>query len=116
MSAVIVLTLTISKNGFLVRILEYGPLVFLGDLSYAIYMSHACILWITNQVIRVLFKKPELLVEGRFIPQLALNQTILIIFIFILTTLAISYFVFKFIETPLRKKSRIMADKLFSLS
>lgn len=45
-------------NGTLKRILEHRRLVYLGTISYGIYMVHVAVWWVVNQVLRLIFRLP----------------------------------------------------------
>ena len=45
-------------NGSLKRILEHRSLVYLGTISYGIYMVHVAVWWVINQVLRQVVRLP----------------------------------------------------------
>ena len=69
-------------------------------------MSHFCIIWIFNQFIRVVLKRPEILIDGKSMPQLTNFETFIAITLIIATVLIVSTLVNKLIENPFRIKSR----------
>jgi len=81
----------------------------LGSVSYAVYMSHEAILWITNQFIRVILKKPEIIILNQSIPQLNTIETLMAWGVVTLILFILSTLVYRFIERPMREKSRRFA-------
>jgi peptidoglycan/LPS O-acetylase OafA/YrhL len=72
-------------------------------------MSHSAILWVVNQVIRVVLKKPELVVGGISTPQLSQLEALFACVVVASVVLIVSAFVYNFIEKPMREKSRRFA-------
>jgi len=103
----LILTLTANKNGYLNKRLKLRLFVWLGSISYSLYMSHFCIIWIVNQFIRVVLKKPEILIAGKSIPQLTNFESFIAVILTLTTVLIVSTLVHKFIETPFRLKSKL---------
>lgn len=108
-SATLIYTLVKSKDGFVKKILRLGIFKRLGEISYSIYMSHFLILWIANQFIRIVLKRPEAIVNGESFPQLTIVETIIAYIIVISATLLTSMFTYKFVEKPFRERSRAFA-------
>lgn len=110
LTATLIATLVLSKNGTLKQILRFRFLTWLGAVSYSVYMSHAAIEWVVNQVIRVVLKKPEIVgVDGKSFPQLSRLETLFACIVVISVVLMISTLVYNFIEKPMREKSRRFA-------
>ena len=113
LSAALIVSLMLSKDGYLNYILNSKVLIWLGSISYAIYMSHAAILWAINQAIRLIFKKPEIiLISGSSTPQLNKAETLIALVFIILIVLSVSAFVYRFVEKPWREKSRRYISKI----
>lgn len=106
LTAALIASLVHSKNGYLNYVLKLKVLTWLGSISYAVYMSHAAMLWVINQVIRVILKKPEILISEKYIPQLSYIETLIACGLLTLIVLSVSAFVYRFIEKPMREKSR----------
>jgi len=111
LTSALIISLILSKNSYLNKLLSIKILTYLGSISYAIYMSHASIIWVFQQFFRVVLKKPEIMIEGRSVPQLSTSETLVTWIFLMITVLAISALVQKFIERPLREKSRNFALK-----
>ena len=45
-----------NENSSMVKLLSIWPLVYLGTISYSLYMMHAIVWWASNQVLRFVFK------------------------------------------------------------
>lgn len=108
-SGALIYTLVMSKEGFVKKSLRFKIFKQLGEISYSIYMSHFLILWIANQFIRLVLKRPEAIINGESFPQLAVTETIIAYIIVISATLFTSMFTYKFIEKPFRERSRKFA-------
>ena len=109
LTAALIATLVLSKNGIFKTILRFRFLTWLGAVSYSVYMSHSAILWVANQVIRVVLKKPELAVGGLSTPQLSQPEALFACVVVVSVVLIVSAFVYNFIEKPMREKSRRFA-------
>lgn len=109
LTAALIASLVLSKNGYLKYVLNLKALTWLGSISYAVYMSHASIIWVINQFIRVILKKPEILIYKKSIPQLNSIETLIACGVIAIAVMAVSYFVYRFIEKPMREKSRLYA-------
>lgn len=112
LSAVLIASLVLSKDGYLNYILKLKILTFLGSISYALYMSHAALIWILNQVIRIFLKRPEALISGKSVPQLGYVETLVACGLLTLLVLSVSILVYKFIELPMRQRSRLFALRI----
>ena len=71
-------------------------------------------LWFVNQTVRVILNKPEFVgADGKMTPQLSQLESIIGVLVIVLSVLIVSYFVYGFIEKPMRSKSRLFASKLY---
>jgi peptidoglycan/LPS O-acetylase OafA/YrhL len=110
LTAALIATLVLSKSGTLKTILRFNFLTWLGAVSYSVYMSHAAIEWVVNQVIRVLLKKPEIVgINGISIPQLSQLEALLACVVVASIVLIVSSCIYNFVEKPMREKSRRFA-------
>lgn len=48
-----------SEHSRIVRLMSLRPLVYLGTISYSLYMVHAGVWWVSNQLLRFVFKVPS---------------------------------------------------------
>ena len=109
LAAALIASLVRSRNGYLNYVLNLKVLTWLGAISYAVFCSNKKKLWAMNQVIRVILKKPEILISERSIPQLSNIETLIAWGVLTLLVLLVSVYVYRFIEKPMREKSRRFA-------
>jgi peptidoglycan/LPS O-acetylase OafA/YrhL len=112
LSFALILSLLLSSGGIIHKTLRSRFLVWLGLISYSIYMSHYLILLVFNRGLRIYLKRPEVSVEGFMVPQLSFFETCAAILLVFLVVFLVSYLVNRFIEEPFRKKSREFALKI----
>jgi peptidoglycan/LPS O-acetylase OafA/YrhL len=113
LTALLILSIANSDDGFLKTILRSRPLVWLGTISYSVYMTHTAVLWIFIQVYRVILKRPETVVGGKSVPQLGFLEATLTYIVVIALILIFSAITYRLIEAPLRSKSRKFAMQKF---
>jgi peptidoglycan/LPS O-acetylase OafA/YrhL len=102
--------LVLQKNGLLNRFLRFGIFIWLGAVSYSLYMSHSAVEWVANQFFRVVLKVPEVIaVTGRSIPQLSGFSALLGVSFIVILSLVVSALVYRYVEKPLRERSREIA-------
>lgn len=115
LTAALVLSVVFSEDGRVKSILRLRFFTWLGTISYSIYMSHSALLWIFNQIHRFFFNRSEILIEGRMVPQLSFTQALLSYLVTMVLLLAISHLVYRYLEQPLRERSRRVKLKMPSL-
>jgi peptidoglycan/LPS O-acetylase OafA/YrhL len=108
MTAALILSLTASTGGWLHALLKLRFLTWLGTISYSIYMSHTAVIWAVNQVFRVALKRPVLFLDDRMTPQLPVLAAAVAYVAVIVCVLIVSHLSYKFVEEPMRQKSRSM--------
>lgn len=104
LTSILILSIVLTEGGK--ATFQSKWLVWLGTISYSLYMSHWLIVWSFNQVFRVIFKRPEIVVDGVRVPQLSLVETVLASAVLIGLVLIVSQIVYNVVEAPFRKKSR----------
>jgi peptidoglycan/LPS O-acetylase OafA/YrhL len=109
LTAALIASIVLSKNGYLNSILKFKTLTWLGAISYSLYMSHGAIVWVSNQIMRVALKKPEIMIRGISIPQLDKTETLIACVALTVVVFVISVSVYRFVEKPMREKSRRFA-------
>lgn len=115
LTSALIVSLVLSESGTLKKVFNLKLLIFLGEISYSVYMSHTAVIWIVNQVLRVALKKPEIIVSGgRVTPQLSQLESVAATLVIVASVLIISYFVYSLIEKPMRSRSRLLAAQLFN--
>lgn len=107
-SAALILAVALAPPGGPTRFLRTKPFVWLGTVSYSIYMVHAAVEWCVKQVLRFVTHAKEIrlplhdttvLVPGATIGLCAAAATVAIV-------LLLSHFTFAWIERPFRDWSR----------
>jgi peptidoglycan/LPS O-acetylase OafA/YrhL len=111
LSALLIVAVVCSGDDAMKRLLGHRSLKFLGLVSYSIYMSHIFVLWVCNQFVRVVLRRPEAIVDGISTPQLSLLGGLLWYAIAIAGTILLSAWVFKYVEDPFRLKSKQFARR-----
>ena len=107
LTSALIASLMLAPQGVLNRILGCRVLVWLGAISYSVYMSHAAVEWAVKQVVRVALKRPEVIApDGQSVPQLSNLESMLAIVAIVASVLLVSAAVYRFIEMPMREKSR----------
>ena len=102
--------LVLQQNGLLNSVLRLNILTWLGTISYSLYMSHAAVEWVANQIFRVVLKAPEVIAaSGRSIPQLSGFSAFLGVSFIVIFSFGVSSLVYKFVEKPWRERSREFA-------
>jgi peptidoglycan/LPS O-acetylase OafA/YrhL len=106
LTATLIASLVLSKNGYLNYALNFRVLTWLGSISYAIYMSHSAILWAVDVILRRISNKPIIIISGNPTAQLTNIEALIACGALIFIVLLVSAFVYVFIEKPMREKSR----------
>jgi len=113
----VVLLVAGAQGGVAVRVLAWKPFAWLGRVSYSIYMVHAFVLVVANEVLRRLLKiLPQMdlgreLGAGQLHPRAALGTALLVVTIGVVCLA--SHVTYTFVEDPFRKKSKQLADRWF---
>jgi peptidoglycan/LPS O-acetylase OafA/YrhL len=113
LTSVLIACVVRSDRGMARAFLGSPFLVWLGTISYSVYMANGAIVWTISQVLRLVLKRPELVVEGRLTPQLSIPETLLTYAIAIPIILAVAQITYWLIEKPLRERSRAFAAAHF---
>jgi peptidoglycan/LPS O-acetylase OafA/YrhL len=111
LSAALIASLVLSAGeGVLKKFLNLRVLIWLGAISYSVYMSHASVEWVVNQFIRVVLKIPEVVgADGKSRPQLTDAQTLAACAAAAICVLLVSALVHNWVEKPMRERSRRFA-------
>lgn len=112
LTALLILAIVLSHDNSIKKFLRLKVFLWLGTISYSVYMSHSAILWVVNQTLRMVFHKPEALIGKIYTPQLSLTEALMTYTLYLSLVLIVSTFVFFGIEKPLREKSRQAVKKL----
>ncbi len=112
--ACLIISIAFNTNSLFSRLLTATPFVYLGQLSYSIYMTHSAVIWVLSQILRVAMGVPQvsdehgdpLLTPAPLIGISFLAMTILFV-------VSLSHYTYKLIEDPFRHRSKVMAGKWF---
>ncbi len=116
-SALMIITIVVGKNGWFKKALQFPVLLWLGSISYSVYMSHAAVEWFYNQIIKVVLKKPEIIgKDGNTVPQLSQSEAIIACLIVLISILLVSAFVNTYIEKPFREMAKKFSIRKFKNS
>lgn len=112
LSAVLIASVVHSKKGYLNYVLNLRVLIWLGSISYSLYMSHSIILTVMAVAIHRVLKKPKILINEKLVSQLNTIEALAACGILLIILLPVSVFVCRFIEKPIREKSRLFVFRL----
>ena len=110
----LILAIASTTAGPVQRILGLRAFVWLGAISFSLYMSHETVLWFINQVFRMILKRPEIVLGGRSVPQLPIAEAVVAYPVALLAILAVAYLTFRIIEDPFRRRSRKLLGTITS--
>ena len=101
------------ESGVISKLLTVKPILFLGTLSYSIYMTHALIFAISATAGKKLFDLPvRVVINGtEQVNHLITPYADLINLVLISFVIGISYLTYRFVEIPWRDKFRVIANK-----
>jgi len=107
LSAALVLSVLWSQDSYVCKILRLRFFVWLGTISYSVYMSHAAILWVCGQFFwRTIIKYPCIYADPTFKTPLPTWLIILTYFVCIIIVLLVSHLTYNLIEKTWRERSR----------
>ena len=106
LSAALIYTIVKSGDSVFKRWMRAAPLVWLGTISYSVYMSHYAVEWVMNQVIRVVLKRPEVFFDGRNAPALGPFESLAAHLVVVAVVLLVAHVTYTRVESPLREWSR----------
>lgn len=107
LTAALLLCLAMRRDGLLNRILQHRMLVWLGTISYALYMSHTPVTWFLQIIVRRLFGKVTVIVPNDpLATQLSLVETQILTVATFALALLVSWLAHILVERPMRAWSR----------
>lgn len=109
LTAFLLISLVLSEESVFRDILNSKPFLWLGSVSYSVYMSHSMVIWFVNQFIRFVLKPSEITIKGESTPQLSTSEALIASFLVVGLVLVISSLVYLYLEKPMREKSRQFA-------
>lgn len=109
LTAVLIFCVVTSRDGILRRGLRHPYLVWLGTLSYSIYMSQIAIIWPLTQFCRIVLHRPDRLASNNlWTPQLSVGEDIIFAVLTVVLVVTVSAFTYTYVEAPLRRWSRTL--------
>lgn len=106
-SILLIATLVLAPDGYLNSVLKMKPLVWLGEMSFSIYMSHYFVLSLVTSYFKRILQYPDVLnVTGVWVPSFSTFTSVCALILFLLLTILVAEFVHVFLEVPLRRKVR----------
>lgn len=103
MTSILILYLTLSGNSFLNKLLSQRVFLWLGKISYSMYMVHMALIWIFSAALQVLFKAPKMQLDNG---ELVITMTNIfggaVLLLFLACVFYISHLSYKYIEEPCR--------------
>lgn len=111
-SPLLIVALLRARGSWLARAMLARPLIWLGSLSYAIYMSHVFIISVFSLAIKRGFKVPEVVsANGTLVFDWPASIATLVVLAALGAVLGVSQIVYAWVEMPLRQWSREVAAK-----
>ena len=108
LTATLIISL-LNPMGIMNKVLKNRVLLWLGEISYSLYMSHVLIIWFVSQLLMRVLKRPE--TNGNGTVSLSVFETIISVFLVTVLVLLVSQFIYAFIEKPFREKSRALISR-----
>lgn len=105
----LIFSIMLNRDGLLNKILSIKILVWLGTLSYSLYMSHALVIWMVASVFKRMLHRAEIPVDGVYVLQLTRLETIVGCCAIVILVLLLSQLSYEWIEKPFRRQSRRLA-------
>jgi len=105
-TALLIFSLVLGPGGYLGWFLSGKIFVWLGSISYSLYMSHVFVIYLTEQILRRLIGFRPAVEGGQFSLQVPIWSAVVAYGVTILVILLISQIVHECIEKPAREKSR----------
>lgn len=112
LSGILVLTVSTAelqpkKLSFAIRLLSDRRSLWLGAISYSLYMCHALLLWVTANVFkRGAGLKESLQTDGTWLLELTAIQAVAASLLSVVCALTTAWLVMRFVEIPVREWSR----------
>ena len=110
----LVVTVALSENSGVARFLNISGLIWLGKVSYSVYMVHLAVNWTIVQILRFTVAPPMAPdMKGRMILELPDVYGAILLLVYVGAVLFASYVAFHWIEDPFRKWSKQKVKTLF---
>lgn len=111
-TSMLIFSLVRFPEGYLNYLLKNKVLVYLGTISYSMYMSHVCVLFVSNYLVKI-YRTPSFMSkDGNMIPYLNIFELSIYVIGNLIVIFLLSHFLYAFIEKPCRERSRLIANKI----
>lgn len=111
LTAALIISL-LNPIGVMNKILKNSFFLWLGEISYSLYMSHVFIIWFISQTFTRVLARHETNGDGSL--SLSVSETIISVLLFTILVLLVSQLMYAFIEKPFREKSRAFISRVFT--
>lgn len=106
LSALLIFSIVACRESVIQRWLRWRVPVFLGLISYSLYMAHGAVIWFGNQFIRLILHRPDVLVSGKMTPQVYGIEAAAAVLLIVAASVLVSHLTYHFVEKPFRQRSR----------
>ncbi len=107
LSALLIAAMALGRDGGFARLMRHRLLVWLGTISYSVYMSHMLVFWCLSLVLKRLLQRPlHPDADGHLVPTLTVPETALAFVLSIGLVLLLSALVHRWVEHPCRAWTR----------
>lgn len=106
LTALLIMTIVKGVDGPVRRTLRSPPLLWLGAVSYSLYMAHYLAIYVAAQLLLRFSPHPLAEVDGGAVPQLPLWEALVVYAVLIPLILGLSWLCWRWVEQPARALSR----------
>lgn len=107
LAAILVLSISGAKDGFAVKLLSDSRSLWLGAISYSLYMCHGLVIWLVSSVFKRIAGVPETLrSDGKWVLDMTGMQSGIALTLCIATAIGVAWLTMRFVEIPAREWSR----------
>jgi len=110
-SLIVLIFSKLNSSSLTYRMFNMKPLVFLGTISYSLYMIHEQVIYILIQILRFIFKIEFILDGATAVHTTSAIYDTLITILYLFISIIISYFMYKFIEKRFRQNKKLFFAK-----
>ncbi|MFT6909794.1 MAG: peptidoglycan/LPS O-acetylase OafA/YrhL [Oleiphilaceae bacterium] len=101
---VLILLLTLFPENIATKTFCWPPFLWLGKVSYSIYMVHMAFIWFFSALAQAVMRIPKTTIDnGDTIVSTSMLEGTIMIFALVICVLYTSHFTYKYIEDPFRK-------------
>ncbi|MDP3858304.1 MAG: acyltransferase [Stagnimonas sp.] len=114
LSAFTVLAVALAQGASAITWLSSRPMLWLGKVSYSIYMVHMSLVWFFSQLLRLVFGGQRVKINGDHIGFIAAPVWIgtAVLIVYVISLLVLSAFTYRYVEEPCRNYARRLAARM----